>query len=201
MGMNLTKGTGGGPADAPEAGTHEARIVFYIDLGTHPETFQGQPVGDKRKVYVGLEITDERDAQGNNKIMARDYTFSGHEKSGLFKLAEAALGPTPDGGHDMEKLLNQAVSVAVKINDKGYAEIEAVTALRPQQKAKVGKLDNPPFYWDLDSPAPYADHDWVPWVYSRAAGKRVKVSDMIAASRERAGAAKAGGAKPGEVAA
>jgi hypothetical protein len=192
MGLKVSsKGTnGGGGGDVPAVGSHHCRIVAVIDLGTHPETYQGKSVGDRRKLLVVFEFTTEKDMEGRHKILARDYSVVGGDKAGLPKLCSAALailGPEPEDGWDVARLPGAAVCVAIKQNTKGYRDIDAVTPLLPDVRRGVPKPQNVPFYWDLDDEADYQDHDWIPWVFSKAAGKRVPVSEMIAASRERTG--------------
>jgi len=165
----------------PEPGAHEARIVAVIYLGTHERTFEGVSKGMAKYIYIVYEITDEKDDKGFNKIMAKEYPLFSGDRANLSKVCLAALGAEPPDGWDLDKLPNQPVMLTVAMSKKGYANVGEVTALRPQQKAKVGKLDNVPFYWDNTSGTPYVDCDWVPWIYSHAASKRLKVSEYIAA--------------------
>jgi len=165
-----------------EAGNHECRVVAVIYMGSHETTFEGVSTGVKPMMLAVFEAGDEQDDQGNNKIIAKEFAFSTHEKSFLKKLCLAALGAEPPDGYDLDKLINKPVSLAIKHSPGGYAKIDGVSALREQAKAKVRKLDNVPFFWDGSDGRPYVDCDFVPWVFSESLKKRVKVSEMIAAS-------------------
>lgn len=174
-----------------EAGNHEGRIAAVVYLGKHEQYFEGKSTGVKDMVTVVIEAADEQDDAGNNKIISKEFAVSNHEKAFLMKLCAAALGPEPDTGYDLDKLLGKPIGFTIKHSAAGYAKIEAVSPLREAQKAKVKALDNPPYYWDGSDGTPYKDHDFIPWVFCDSLGKRVKVSEMIAASVEPAGAAAA----------
>jgi hypothetical protein len=194
MGMKLTKDTGGNGSgmagEVPAAGLHMARVVAVIDLGTHLESFKSGPLKEKRKLFVVYELTDEKDSEGKTKRIARDYTMSGADRAGIRKLCEAVFGKEPEGGWDMEKMVGAGVGLNVSHTEgesATFADAGDVVGLLPDVRRNVPKPTFPPFYWDMDSPADYQDRDWVPYVFCRALRKRIKASEMIAASKERDG--------------
>lgn len=184
MGMKLGKGGAATAEGQPEQGMHDGRIVAVIAAGTTAVQFENEPPKDKFLFNVVFELPDEKDDKGFNKVVSKLYPFSKHPKSGLYKLCVAALGAC-DEDTDIEELVNKVVGVNIVHSEAGYAKIESVTALRPQQAAKVGEADNVPFYWDFECEDDYVDCDFVPWVFHEETKERVKMGEMIARSRER----------------
>ena len=87
--------TGGGSDFKPApAGTHMARCVRLIDLGTHHGEWQGKPTV-RNQVYIGWELPDELDSFGDKMqpyTVGRFFTNSLSEKSNLRPLLEAWRG-------------------------------------------------------------------------------------------------------------
>jgi len=129
-----------------EAGTHIARLVWIIDLGTHEETY---PDGVKilHKVRLSWE-TPEATAvfkEGGEEqpfMVSKDFTFSMHEKSTLRKFMESwrgkALTNEEAAAFDFEKILGQPCLLTLnhKASKKSgaiYAEIVGIAKLMKGQ--------------------------------------------------------------------
>lgn len=113
----------------PEAGVHNARLIWLIDLGTQPSA---NPAYDPtRKVRIGFELVDtEFEFDGVKKpfMVSTEVTFSRHEKSRLYQIAKSWLGvdlqKTKD--FDWNSVLGKAALVTVEhtqSGDKTYANI------------------------------------------------------------------------------
>lgn len=79
-------------------GTHVARCVSFIDIGSHEETFQGE-TSLKRKLRITWELPNEKTIFNEEKgeqpfLISREFTFSLNEKSNLFKMLSAWIGLT-----------------------------------------------------------------------------------------------------------
>lgn len=137
------------PKQLPPAGTHIARCISIIDLGTQPT-----PYGDTRKIRVTWELPDETAVFNEEKgqqpfVLSKDYTLSLYEKANLRHDLEAWRGrqftETELKGFDISKLLGAACLLAVvhKTTEKGktYANISSVSALA--KGMTCGKQVNP----------------------------------------------------------
>jgi hypothetical protein len=78
-------------------GSHVARCFLALDLGTHPEEFQGEFKGNVKKVRLGFELPlkthmfDEKRGQ-EPFTLSQKFTYSMHEKAALRKFLEAWKG-------------------------------------------------------------------------------------------------------------
>src|ERR1043165_7214119 len=74
--------------EQPPSGSHAARCIAIIDLGTQRSTYEGE-AQIKRQVIVRWELPTELmttgDFQGKPFTVSKFYTASLHEKSGLRK--------------------------------------------------------------------------------------------------------------------
>ncbi len=81
MSLIVTKADTGSPHSIIDEGTHIARCVWVVDLGTQQTDF-----GPKRKVLIGWElpaITRTFDGQQEPAIVTKFYTACLSEKSNL----------------------------------------------------------------------------------------------------------------------
>lgn len=204
------KGGGGGnfSTEVPSEDNHKAAVVAVIELGTHSESFQGAPPKPKHKILIAWEILDEKQSNGDPFILAEVMTFSTHENAFYREVWEACRGKVKQDsdivGQDPECLLGMPCTLTIghakakelkegETELRTYVNLDGIIPADRADRLKVQKTVNIPFLWDLANPAPFTDHDWLPYVYDRSIGKRVPVSDMIARSAERRG--KAGGQK------
>lgn len=138
-------------AQAP-AGTHVARCIRIIDIGTQPAgEWQGKITPARNQVIVMWELPGEMmdaDDQGNCKpyIVSRFYTNSLYEKSALYGDLVSWRGRdfTPDekAGFDLQNILNAPCLVTVTHNEAGKAKVTGVAKL-------VKGMDCPPAYNDV----------------------------------------------------
>ena len=119
------------------AGTHVARCVGMIHIGTIPNTFNGESKLQNR-VWVTWETPDEtiefKEGEGKKPYwISREYTLSMHEKSKLREHVEGwrgkGLNETQARSFDIEKLLGQPCLLNIIHNDKGYANINGIASL------------------------------------------------------------------------
>ena len=94
MGRYASDKGGGGDFTPAPAGTHVARCVRLIDLGTHHGEWQGTPTV-RNQVYIGWELPNELDSFNDKMqpyVVGMFATNSLNEKSKLRPLLEAWRG-------------------------------------------------------------------------------------------------------------
>jgi hypothetical protein len=119
------------------AGSHVARCISVIDLGT-----QETPFGEAHKVRITWELPDEKavfkEENGEQPfVLSKDYTLSLYEKANLRHDLESwrgrAFTEQELKGFDISRLIAAPclLSVIHKTSDKGktYANISSVSAL------------------------------------------------------------------------
>lgn len=147
--MEIT--SGGGPRVLPEAGTHVARCVKIIDLGTQETEFEGKK-GKAKKVQFSFELIGQTwlfDEGGEDEkevpfIVHKEYTASIGAKANLAKDLASWLGKKldPKVPFKPETLLGKECQVVVLIetskkSGEDYAKIGAIMAV----PTKMGKVD------------------------------------------------------------
>ena len=131
----IVKSTGADYTPCP-AGTHLARCIQILELGTQAGNYQGKET-HLLKVSLGFEVPAELDANGEPYIIYKDYTASLSEKANLRKdlekwrnkdFSEAELA-----GFDVSKLLNIPCQIAVshKVSTAGrtYAKLDGIMGI------------------------------------------------------------------------
>lgn len=149
-------GSGSDFEPAPQ-GTHVARCVRVIDLGTQ----QGSPTfpNPKHKVLIGWELPEEKhEYEGETvpMLVQRRYTLSLHENATLRHDLESWRGRkfTDEEleGFDLAKVAGVACMVTVTHSADGkYANVNAVTA--PPKSVQVPAAVNPVIYYALEDGA------------------------------------------------
>ena len=122
--------------EQPPAGSHSARCIAIIDLGTQKSTYEGE-TQSKHQLVIRWELSNELMTDGEHKgkpfTVSKFYTASLHEKAGLRKHLAAWRGRdfTPEElkGFDLQSILGKACMLSVVMSDKGKAKVEAVMAL------------------------------------------------------------------------
>lgn len=159
--MSLVAKANGGGGDftpAPE-GTHAARCVRVIDLGTQPGS--AQYPAEKHKVLLGWELPEElREYEGEQSpfLVMKRYTMSLHEKAGLRHDLESWRGKkfTPEelDGFDLKNIAGVPCMITIthaQKETKTYANIQAVTA--PPKGLTVAEAVNPIVYYQIEDGA------------------------------------------------
>lgn len=144
--MNEAQNGGGGGRLLPE-GYAFARLVEYIELGKHPQEFQGTKKDAALEVQIGFALYGEgyQNEDGTPYII-RPYQFavSRHEKAKAFKLFKKLN--YKGTAKNFAQLLGEAYLVAIKHEDKSQKD-----------KTQVSRVDFenilPPF--DPVTKAPY----------------------------------------------
>lgn len=134
--MHLPKDEGTSFEPCP-AGTHAARCVGFIDLGSHAQEYAGENKGPRRLILLSFEIPGERRDDGKPFVISKRYTWSVHEKANLRKdleswrskrFADTDFGP---GGFDIRNVLDKPCTITVNHTEKEgrtYVNIAAIGA-------------------------------------------------------------------------
>jgi len=128
--------TGGGDFEQPPVGTHVARCIKLIDLGTKAGEYQGVK-NNKRQVAVTWELPNTLmttgEAAGKPFITSKFYTQSLGEKANLRKDLINWRGRdfTPDelSSFEAKNILGKPCMLSITLNEKKKAKITGVMAL------------------------------------------------------------------------
>lgn len=151
----LLKDSGGGSFEQPPIGTHVARCVKMIDIGTQKGEYQGKATF-KRQIIVGWELPNELMTEGEYAgkpfTVSKFYTASLSEKANLRKdlanwrgrdFTEQELA-----GFDAKNIVGKPCMVSITLNEKGNARVTGVMAL--PKGTSVPEQINPTLYLSLD---------------------------------------------------
>mgnify|MGYP000991632769 CR=1 FL=1 len=146
---------GGTEFEQPPVGTHVARCVKMIDIGTQRGEYQGKATM-KRQVIIGFELPNELMQEGEYKgkpfTVSRFYTASLSEKANLRKdlanwrgrdFTEEELR-----GFEAKNILGKPCMLSLIPNDKGKVRITGVMAL--PKGTQVPEQINPTVYLSLE---------------------------------------------------
>lgn len=141
-------------ASAP-AGTHVARCVKLIDIGTQAGEYQGQPTF-RRQVVITFELSNELmpdgEYAGQPFTVSKYYTASLHEKAGLRKDLVNWRGRefTDEElkGFESKNILGKPCMIQLTPNDKGKVRITGVMSLPKGTTAPDQMV--PSFYFSLE---------------------------------------------------
>lgn len=169
MGWNQKATSGGGNFEPCPAGNHPAVLVGLIDIGTQKETFQGV-TKDAHRIFLCWEVPGEKTSSGASHVIGREYTFSGHEKSGLRIMMEAWRGKAYGEGEEFDpsKLIGKPCLLNVineQSGDKTYAKIKGVGALPKGMPKVTATLAPVVFNLEDDDVADFPTAEWLPWSY------------------------------------
>ena len=147
--------SGGGDFEQPPVGTHVARCVKLIDIGTQKGEYQGKATF-KRQVIVGWELPTELMTEGEYAgkpfLVSRFYTASLGEKANLRKdlanwrgrdFTEAELM-----GFDAKSILGKTCMLSLTMNDKNKVRVTGVMAA--PKGMQVPAQISPSVYFSLD---------------------------------------------------
>jgi hypothetical protein len=147
--------TGGGDFEQPPIGTHMARCVRVIDIGTQRGEYQGK-VNIRRQCIIGWELPTELiqdgDLAGKPFVVSKFYTASLGTKANLRRdlqnwrgrdFTEAELA-----GFEAQNIMGKPCMLALTLNDKGKAKISGVMAL--PKGMEVPPQTTTPVFFSLD---------------------------------------------------
>jgi len=141
MGRHATD-TGGGDFEQCPTGTHMARCVRLIDLGTQKNEWppNSGKIKLKNQLFIGFETPDEQletDKGMQPFIVGRFITNSLAETSNLRPLLEGwrgrAFTEAELAGFDLQVLLGQPCLITVIHKDSGKAAIQSISKLMKGQ--------------------------------------------------------------------
>lgn len=147
--------TGGGDFEQAPVGTHAARCVKIIDIGTQKGEYQGQ-ANFRRQVIIGwelpTELMTEGDAAGKPFTVSKFYTASLGEKANLRRDLQNWRGRefTSEelAGFSAKNILGKTCMLSLTANDKGKTRVTGVMAL--PKGMTVPNQVNPNIYFSLD---------------------------------------------------
>ena len=134
------------PKILPPEGTHIARVVGFIFIGTVPNEFQGE-TKMMTKVRITWELPEEKhefkEGDGEKPFtISEEYTLSLLDNSNLYPIIEGIEGYIPDevrDSYDIEKLVGKESLITIKHgkSKKGamFAKVASTAPLMKGQKA------------------------------------------------------------------
>lgn len=136
-------------------GTHVARCIKLIDIGTQHGEYQGQPTV-RRQCVIHWELPNELmttgEYAGKPFAVSKFYTQSLHEKATLRHDLKNWRGRdfTDDelAGFDAKNILGKPCMISVVTNEKGRSAVGGVMAL-PKGTAVPDQI-NPSLYFSLE---------------------------------------------------
>jgi hypothetical protein len=150
------KDSGGGDFEQPPVGTHVARCVKVIDIGTQKGEYQGKATF-KRQVIIGWELPTELMEGGSPFVVSKFYTASLSEKANLRADLKNWRGRdfTEEelNGFHAKNILGKPCMLSLTTNEKGKVRVTGVMALPkgtqvPEQKNESVYLSMEPSEFD-----------------------------------------------------
>ncbi len=149
------KDSGGGDFEQPPIGTHVARCVKMIDIGTQKGEYQGKATY-KRQVIIGWELPNELmttgEFAGKPFGVSKFYTASLSEKANLRADLKNWRGRdfTEEelAGFDAKNILGKPCMLSLTESDKGRIRVTGVMAL--PKGTEVPDQINPTLYFSLE---------------------------------------------------
>jgi len=127
---------GGGDFEQPPTGTHIARCIRLIDIGTQAGEYQGKPTLQRQAVItweLPSTLMENGDAKGKPFIVSKFYTQSLGEKAALRKDLINWRGRdfTQEelAGFDAKNILGKACMLSITENEKKKAKITGLAAM------------------------------------------------------------------------
>lgn len=146
---------GGTSFEQPPTGSHAARCISIIDIGTQKSTYEGE-VQIKHQLIVRWELSNELmttgEFAGKPFTVSKFYTASLNEKARLRLDLAAWRGRdfTPEElkGFDLKNIIGKPCMLAVGMSEKGKAKVSAVMAL--PKGMTIPDQSNQSFHFSLD---------------------------------------------------
>ena len=146
---------GGKDFEQPPVGTHVARCVKVIDIGTQKGEYQGQ-ANSRRQCIIGWELPNELihegDYAGKPFAVSKFYTCSLSEKANLRKDLANWRGRDFNEqelrGFEAKNILGKACMLSLTMNDKNKVRVTGVMAL--PKGTPVPPQVNENVYFSLD---------------------------------------------------
>lgn len=146
----IVKDTGDKFEQAP-TGTHLARCIGLIDVGTHTSEWKGQPIR-RRQVIIKWELPLETREDGQPFIASEFYTMSLSEKANLRHALVNWRGRdfTQEElvGFDMKTILDKPCQITITQNDNGKRKVTGVAGM--PKGVTIPDRHNDVLLFDLD---------------------------------------------------
>lgn len=146
---NQWSDTGNNFTPAP-VGTHLARCVAIIDIGTHTSEYKGE-ANRRRQNVITWELVNELMEDGRPFVISKFYTTSLGEKANLRKDLANWRGrdftPQELRGFDPKTVLGKPCQVSITEKDGGKRGVTAVTS--PPKGVTVQDAANPLVFFSL----------------------------------------------------
>lgn len=166
MGLTASDNGGGGSFTPAPEGTHLARCVRVVDMGTQPGS-QMYPTPKHRVQFVWELPHEQTEYEGKTEpsFVIKRYTMSLHEKASLRHDLESWRGRqfTADelSGFELKKVLGAPCMISiVHSDDHKYANIKAVTAC--PKGMDVPDQHHPSVYFEIEDGASEAFQKFSP---------------------------------------
>lgn len=179
--------SGGKDFEQPPVGTHIARCIKVIDLGTQRGEYQGKATS-KRQLILGWELPNELISEGDYAgkpfTVSRFYTASLSEKANL--RADLANWRGRDftkdelSGFDPKNILGKPCMLSLTLNEKGKVRVTGVMA--PPKGTNVPPVAHDEIYFSLE-PDEFNDEDFE--AISPGIKKMIELSPEYAAIRHK----------------
>ena len=148
--MGLTVSSSGGDFKHAPAGTHLARCIRIIDIGTQHGEYQGKP-NVKHQIIMMWELPNELTDERKPFVASKFYTASLGEKANLRHDLEAwrgkAFTPTELMAFRLPALLSKLCMLSIV--EKGEkTKVGSVMAIPKGMTAPASTTE--PFYFDMD---------------------------------------------------
>lgn len=173
MGLTVSENSGSTFKSAP-AGTHVARCIRIIDIGTQHGEYQGKPTV-RRQIIVMWELPNELMDDDKPFVCAAFYTASLSEKAKLRKDLEAWRGRAFTNeelaGFDLKAILGKPCMLSIVERESGGTKVGGVIAL--PKGTPVPPHANETWAFDIDD-----------WNEERFAGMSDGIKKLIQGSDE-----------------
>jgi hypothetical protein len=153
----ILKDTGGTAYTPPPSGTHMAKCVRLIDLGTQTSDFQGE-AKTARKLLLAFELVGDlvRD-DGEPFVVSKRFTASLHEKAALRKTLASWRGrdfnPTELQGFDLATVLGKPCMVSlIDVEKDGKQFVNIAGVMAAPRGVPVPEARTPVQHFSMDSP-------------------------------------------------
>lgn len=118
------------------AGTHAARCIGFVDLGTHMVAFQQQEPKETRLCRIYYDLVNLKTKDGKNMVVFQKYTYSPSPKGNLMKTLKSWLN-VKDANFDMADLIGKPALVKVEESKSGeYTNVTTVMEVPKGTKVK-----------------------------------------------------------------
>jgi hypothetical protein len=149
--MGLTVSSSGGDFKHAPAGTHVARCIRLIDIGTQHGEYQGTP-NVRHQIIMMFELPNEMTDEGKPYVVSRFYTASLGKKATLRHDLEQwrgrAFNESELMAFKLPALLGKLCMLSIVEKDGGGTKIGGVMAA-PKGTTATAAV-NEPYYFDMD---------------------------------------------------